>query len=88
MALCQLRKRTPSTNWTVLSSDVPEFFLHQREILACYEQDDLRRVPITHQRGADAVQRRTSRLLLAEVTAAEQSNALVRRWAHRQYWVQ
>lgn len=26
MALCQLRDRTPATDWTVLSIDTPEFF--------------------------------------------------------------
>ena len=47
-ALCQLVNRTPRTNWTVVASDVPDFFLRQREILHRYETDPERRVPITH----------------------------------------
>ena len=47
-ALCQLVNRTPRTNWTVVASDVPDFFLRQREILYRYETDPERRVPITH----------------------------------------
>ena len=50
VALCQLRARTPDTNWTLLSSDIPEFYMRQRATLLAYEADPLQRVPITHQR--------------------------------------
>lgn len=49
--LCQLRDRTPDTNWTVVANDVPDFFIKRSEILAKYENDPLQRVPITHRQA-------------------------------------
>ena len=42
--------RTPDTNWTVLSTDVPEFFLKTNATLLKYEADPHERVPIIHRR--------------------------------------
>jgi len=73
--LCQLRDRTPNTNWTLLAVDVPAFFADPRKVLAKYEEDPLQRVPTTHAVGTGVPSRAPAsearrRTLLADGAAA------------------